>query len=139
MVNQQILEGNWNEIKGKIRTRWGQLADEDLSQFHGEVDKLVGTIQRKTGEGRESIEKYLNEISTSAGSSIGQVSDTAREYTQRASETAQNVAKQAADQVRAGYIEAERFVRDRPAESLAVCFGAGLVVGVLVGMMINAR
>ena len=49
MVNQQALEGNWNVIKGKIRTHWGQLTDDDLPQFHGEVDKLVGTIQRKNG------------------------------------------------------------------------------------------
>ena len=119
MVNQQI-EGNWNEIKGKLRTRWGQLADEDLTQFHGEVDKLVGTIQRKTGEGREAIEKYLNELAGPGASSLGQAAETVRQYTQRAAEGVQNTARQAADQVRAGYGEAERFVHDRPGESLAV-------------------
>ena len=65
MANQQTLQGNWNEIKGKICTHWGQLTDDDLSQFHGEVDSLVGTIQRKTGEGREAIEKYLHELTGS--------------------------------------------------------------------------
>ena len=53
-MNQQTLEGNWNEIKGKIRTRWGQLSDDDLSLVHGQVDKLVGTIQRKNGRGAGS-------------------------------------------------------------------------------------
>jgi len=139
MVNQQILEGNWNEIKGKIRTHWGQLTDEDLPQFHGEVDRLVGTIQRKTGEGREAIEKYLNELSGSAASTLGQAAESVHQYTHRATESVQHTAKQAADQVRAGYGEAERFVRDRPGESLAVCFGAGLVTGVLLGMMVNSR
>ncbi len=139
MVNQQILEGNWNEIKGKLRTRWGQLADEDLTQFHGEVDKLVGTIQRKTGEGREAIEKYLNELAGPGASSLGQAAETVRQYTQRAAEGVQNTARQAADQVRAGYGEAERFVHDRPGESLAVCFGAGLVTGVLLGLMISSK
>ena len=115
MFNQQTLEGNLNEIKGKIRTRWGQLTDDDLSQFHVEVDKLVGTIQRKTGEGREAIENYLNELSGSACSTVGQSAESVRQYTNRAAETVQDTAKQAADQVRAGYIEAERFVRDRPA------------------------
>ena len=139
MVNQQTLEGNWNEIKGKLRTRWGQLTDDDLSQFHGEVDKLVGTIQRKTGEGRDAIERYLNELSGSAASTFGQAAESVRQYSSRASETVQDTAKQAAEQVRAGYVEAERFVRDRPRESLAICFGVGLVAGVLISMMLSSK
>jgi uncharacterized protein YjbJ (UPF0337 family) len=139
MVNQQTLEGNWNEIKGRIRTRWGQLTDDDLSQFHGEVDQLVGTIQRKTGEGRDAIEKYLSELSGSAASTLGQAAENFRQYSNRASESLQSTARQAADQVRGGYIEAERFVRDRPGESLAICFGAGLVAGALVALMINSK
>jgi uncharacterized protein YjbJ (UPF0337 family) len=139
MINEQVLEGNWNEIKGKLRTHWGQLTDDDLTHFHGEVDKLVGTIQRKTGEGREAIEKYLNELSGSAASAFGQSAESLRQYTQRAAETVQTTARQAADQVRSGYIEAERFVHDRPRESLAICFGVGLVTGVLVAMLINSK
>ncbi len=109
MINPQTLEGHWSEIQGKIRQRWGQLTDEDLPQFQGRVDQLVGTIQRKTGEKREAIEKYLNELSSSAGSNLGQAADAARTYVRQASEGVQDVAKQAADQVRAGYVEAERF------------------------------
>ena len=139
MVNQQILEGNWNEIKGRIRSRWGQLTDDDLPQFHGEVDKLVGTIQRKTGEGRDAIENYLNELSGSAGSTLGRAAEGVRQYTNRAAENMQNTARQAADQVRSGYVEAERLVHERPAESLAVCFGLGLVTGVVLGMVISSK
>ena len=138
-MNQQTLEGNWNDIKGKIRSHWGQLSDDDLSHVHGEMDKLVGTIQRKTGEGREAIEKYLNELSGSAASTFGQATENVRQYSNRASEAVQQTAKQAADQARATYVEAERFVRDRPRESLAICFGVGLVTGVLISMMMSSR
>ena len=31
MTNQQILEGNWNEIKGKLRQKWGQLTDDGVA------------------------------------------------------------------------------------------------------------
>jgi len=51
-VNQQTLEGNWNEIKGKLHERWGQLTQDDLQRARGDVDQLVGLIQRKTGEAR---------------------------------------------------------------------------------------
>ncbi len=139
MVNQQVLTGNWNEIKGKIRSRWGQLTDDDLGQFRGEVDHLVGTIQRKSGEGREAIERYLNELSGSAASTFGQAAEGVRQYAQRTADGVQNTARQAADQVQAGYREAERFVHDRPRESLAMCFGAGLVAGVLISMMLSSK
>lgn len=52
MINQQILEGNWNEIKGKLRQKWGQLTDDDFPQICGEADQIIGIIQRKTGEAR---------------------------------------------------------------------------------------
>ena len=56
MLNQQTLQGNWNEIKGKLQSKWGTLTDDDIAIFNGNVDQLVGTIQRKTGEARASIE-----------------------------------------------------------------------------------
>ena len=135
MTNQQILEGNWNEIKGMLHQKWGQLTDSDLPQIHGEMDQLIGIIQRKTGEGRQAIATYLQEISGSTSSAA----ETVRDYAQHAAETVQHTAKQAADQVHAGYNEAERFVRDRPGESLLVCFGAGLIAGVVIALSLRSR
>ena len=73
MINQQILEGNWNEIKGKLRQKWGQLTDDDFQQIRGDAEQLIGVIQRKTGEAREAIEQYLQEISSSAVSAAATV------------------------------------------------------------------
>ena len=139
MTNQQMLEGEWNEIKGKLRQKWGQLTDDDLPQIRGDAEQIIGIIQRKTGEAREAIEQYLQEISGSAASAIGSAATTVRDYAQHASESVQHTAKQAADQVRAGYNEAERFVRNRPGESLLVCFGVGLITGVVVALSLRSR
>ena len=139
MTNQQILDGAWNEIKGKLRQKWGQLTDDDLPQIRGDVDQIIGIIQRKTGESREAIERYLQEVSVSAAAAIGTAAETVRDYAPRASETVEHTAKQAADQVRAGYDEAERFVRNRPGESLLVCFGVGLITGVVIALSLRSR
>jgi uncharacterized protein YjbJ (UPF0337 family) len=139
MANQQILEGNWNEIKGKLRQKWGELTDDDLPQLRGDADQIIGAIQRKTGEARESIEQYLQEISGSAASAISTAATTVRDYAQHAAETVQHTAKQSADQVRAGYNKADRFVRDRPGESLLVCFGVGLIAGVVIALSLRSR
>ena len=139
MTNQQILEGNWNEIKGKLRQKWGQLTDQDLPQICGDVDQIIGIIQRKTGEAREAIERYLQEVSGCATSAVGTAAETVCDYAQHTSETVQHTAKRTADQVRAGYNEAERFVRDRPGESLLVCFGVGLITGVVIALSLRSR
>lgn len=148
MVNQQVFEGHWNEIQGKLRDRWGQLTEDELQRFDGNVQQLVGMIQRKTGEAREKIESYIEELTngSSLGNAVKAVKETTgkavesvKAYAAQASETAQETATHAAEQLRAGYAEAEQFVRRRPVESLAVCFGAGLITGVVVGLVLRSR
>jgi uncharacterized protein YjbJ (UPF0337 family) len=135
MTNQLILEGNWNEIKGKLRQKWGQLTDDDLPQIRGEAEQLIGVIQRKTGDAREAIERYLQEVFGGAAAATG----TAGDYAQQASEAVQQTAKQAADQVRSGYEEANRFIRERPKESLAVCLVVGVITGVVIALWLRSR
>jgi len=150
MVNQQTLQGNWNELKGKLREKWGQLTNEDLTMAQGNVDQLIGLIQRKTGEARSSIEDFLEEATSGGASTFSQAAESAREYAQQAMETVQDRSKQAAEnfrrgygqateQVRQRYQEAEGIIKDRPAESAAVCFGVGMLVGVILGLSLRSR
>ena len=67
-INAQELQGQWNTLRGKVKEKWGQLSDDDLQIHGGNIDQLVGRIQQKTGEGRESVERFLNDL-TSKGSS----------------------------------------------------------------------
>ena len=139
MTGTQVLDHDWNELKDQLRQKWGQLTDNDLPKVRGDVDHLVGIIQRKTGEGREAIEAYLERLSGSTASAVGTATEAVRDYAQRAVESVQHTGKQAADQMRAGYDGAERFVRARPGESLLVCFGVGLITGVVVALALRSR
>jgi uncharacterized protein YjbJ (UPF0337 family) len=139
MVNAQTLQGSWNEIKGKLRNKWGQLSGDELQSFNGNVDQLVGMIQRKTGEARASVEHYLEELTSNGASAFSQASDTVREYAQQASTAVQETTKKATESVRRGYDEAEEMIRERPGESAAVCFGVGVLVGVLLGVAMRGR
>lgn len=138
-VNQQTLEGNWNEIKGQLRERWGQLSGDELDRAQGNVEQLVGTIQRQTGEAREYIETYLEELTNNGASFVAKAAETVREYTDHAKESAEEAAKQASEAVKAGYDKTGEVIQKHPVESLAVCFGAGLVTGVVVGLMVRSR
>jgi len=153
-VNQQTLEGNWKTIKGKLREKWGRLSGDDLDSIHGNVEQLVGTIQQKTGEARDTVEKYLEELTNgngggggSNGGSVGEkATDMVRQYAQTAQDTVQDVAKQASevarqasDVARQQYKKTEEMVQQRPVESLAFCFGAGMLSGVLLALMMRSK
>ncbi|MEH6307770.1 CsbD family protein [Olivibacter sp. CPCC 100613] len=55
-------KGSWNEIKGKVKQKWGELTDDDLTYTEGKEDELVGKLQKKTGQTREEVVKYLNSL-----------------------------------------------------------------------------
>ncbi len=138
-VNKQVLEGNWNEIKGKLRERWGQVSGDELESAHGNVEQLVGAIQRRTGEARESVEEYLEQLTSNSASAVAQAAESLRGYADVAKESVEEAAHYAADTMRAGYEKTEGFIKKRPMESLAVCFGAGLITGVVVALSMRSR
>lgn len=139
MVNDQILQGRWHEIQGMLRSKWGSLTDDDVKEFDGNLEQLMGRIQRKTGAARESIEQFFDQFGTNGASAVSRASESVRAYAQQATEAVQEATHQAAESVREEYAEVEDMVRQRPAESLAVCFGAGVVTGVVVSLLLRWR
>ncbi len=62
MATRTIIEGKWDEAKGRIRERWGDLTDDELEQARGNWEQLVGTIRQKTGESMNPVEDTLNDV-----------------------------------------------------------------------------
>ncbi len=139
MATQQIQSGRWNEVMGRIRSKWGQINDDELRTVEGNTQQLIGLIQKKTGEAREKVEKQLNDWLSQGENSAEGISAAAQEMAGRASEQLQEGYERVSDSVRAGYHDAEKMVQQRPVESVAVAFGSGLIAGVLVSLMLRSR
>lgn len=139
VVNQQTLMGDWNRIKGKLRERWGDLSGDELESVHGDVDQLVGTIQRQTGEARESVEGYLEELTSNGASMAASALESVRRYAHSAHESVAGPSDQATQAVKAGYERTEAVVQNRPIQSLVACFSMGLITGILVGLTLRSR
>ena len=99
----------------------------------------MGLIQRKTGESREKIERFLDSAAKEGASMVGQMASTAQDYASSAAEATQEYAQQAMDMARTGYEQTQKTVRERPMESLAVCFGVGLISGIVVALTFRSR
>ncbi|UKM64042.2 CsbD family protein [Flavobacteriaceae bacterium GSB9] len=59
---QDKAKGNWNIAKGKLKQKWGELTDDDLDYQEGQEDELLGKIQKRTGETKERVNEFLNEL-----------------------------------------------------------------------------
>ena len=60
-MNSDIFRGNWNIAKGKLKQRWSELTDDDLNYVEGKEDELFGRIQKRTGQARDAVERYLRD------------------------------------------------------------------------------
>ena len=54
-VNKDQVMGKWHEMKGKVKAKWGDLTDDDLTQSKGKFEELAGKIQQKYGGTKEQI------------------------------------------------------------------------------------
>lgn len=61
-MNKEKLQGNWNKIKGQLKQKYGELTDDDLIYIEGKEDELLGQIQKKTGETKEAIKEYIDNL-----------------------------------------------------------------------------
>lgn len=58
-MNKLGIKGNWNEIKGKLKQKYGDLTDNDLTFAEGKEDELYGRLQKKLGKTKEEIRKEI--------------------------------------------------------------------------------
>lgn len=59
-MNKDVLEGQWKQIKGKVKQQWGRLTDDELDMISGRYDELAGLIQERYGYSREEADNELD-------------------------------------------------------------------------------
>ncbi|MEM1327559.1 MAG: CsbD family protein [Bacteroidota bacterium] len=56
------VKGNWNQVKGQLKQKYGNLTDDDLAYEEGKEDEMLGRIQEKTGESKQSIKNWIDSL-----------------------------------------------------------------------------
>lgn len=64
-MNKNIIEGNWEQLKGDIQKTWGKLTDDQMDQIEGSRKKLVGFLQENYGIMEDEAEKQVSEYEQS--------------------------------------------------------------------------
>jgi len=146
MVDQATFQGNWNQIKGKIKEKYGQLTDDDLQSFNGNLDQLIGKIQSKTGEGRQQVEEFLGSLSGGSSNMLERGRHAAeeavargQEYMNQGVQRSREMWEQTSGRVTDGYHQAEDTIKTYPTQAVAIAFAAGLVTGLGMCLLAGRR
>jgi uncharacterized protein YjbJ (UPF0337 family) len=59
-MDNLIVKGTWNTVKGKLKQTYGNLTDDDLKYEEGKEDELLGRLQQKTGRTKDDLKKWFN-------------------------------------------------------------------------------
>ena len=60
-MNWERVEGQWNQLKGELKSKWAKLTDDDLKIVGGKKDQLIGKLQERYGVMKDEAERQVNE------------------------------------------------------------------------------
>ena len=139
MLAKETLEGNWKSIVGAVREKFSEITGDELGRIEGNVEQLIGLIQRKSGQSREQIESFLESSSRPASSTINRVTNQVSDYADVAGQAVRENYDRIASEAQRGYDYSVRTMQRRPLESVVIALGAGVLAGLVLGISMSSR
>ncbi|MBF6639908.1 CsbD family protein [Flavobacterium sp. J49] len=60
MPNSKEIEGNWEQLKGKLKQKYADLTDDDLLYDEGKEQEMWGRLQEKIGKTEKEIKALFD-------------------------------------------------------------------------------
>jgi uncharacterized protein YjbJ (UPF0337 family) len=60
-MNSDRIEGNWKQLKGKVKEQWGKLTDDDLDVIDGKIEQLNGRLQERYGVSQDEATRQISD------------------------------------------------------------------------------
>jgi uncharacterized protein YjbJ (UPF0337 family) len=64
-MNSDQIKGKWKQLKGRMKSEWGKLTDDDVDHAEGHRDYLVGKLQERYGMAREEADRQVKRFESS--------------------------------------------------------------------------
>lgn len=161
MITKEQAQGSWKTIVGAVKEKFSQISGDELTGVEGNLDKLIGLIQRKSGQSREWVESFLSDASGTTKGVAQQVGDKTAQFAHQAAETVRDNYEQLSDAAQRGYDQLNdaahrgydqisdvasrgydttvKAVSNRPLESVAIALGCGILTGLVVGLSLVSK
>ena len=59
-MNKDIMEGKWEQAKGHVQKKWGELTNDELDEIKGSSKVLAGKLQERYGYSKEKAEEEID-------------------------------------------------------------------------------
>lgn len=66
-MNEQIVKGKWNEMKGELMRTWGKITGDEMDANSGNLTAIAGLVQQRYGLAKEEAMKKVGEIAARYG------------------------------------------------------------------------
>jgi uncharacterized protein YjbJ (UPF0337 family) len=128
------IDGNWKQMKGTVKEKWGKLTDDDLTLINGRRDQLEGKIQERYGFAKDQARKEIEDWYRSIESDLAEQIEAIRADIQTLTSTIARIANKqigrAQDRAIEAANDADGAIRRNPLSAVAIALGLGFVYGV---------
>lgn len=147
-MNNNILKGNWDQLKGQVKKTWGKISDKQLDTIEGDFDKFVGAIEKAYGytnsQATNSVKDFLNKeerssAETPVGAQIRKAGEIINEFSETVAAKSDRVVHKGEDVVGSvqknvsKYIDiAVDYTKEHPMKVTLIAVGVGFLFGKLL-------
>lgn len=61
-MDWDVIKGNWKQMTGKVKEKWGDLTDDDMTQINGQREQLEGKLQERYGYAKDKARDEVDEF-----------------------------------------------------------------------------
>lgn len=122
-MNTDILQGNWDQLKGKVKKHWGKLTDDDVSAIGGKKDELIGRLRTHYGYSKDIAEREIEHFLSSSklSESINLIGEKIADSTESVKRNVEEYSNEVVD-----------YIRECPMKSVAIAGAIGFVFGLFM-------
>ena len=128
------LEGDWKQLRGKVKERWGKLTDDDLTAISGRRAQLEGKIQERYGYAKSQARREIEDRYRSTESHLADEIDNIRTEIQSLASSVRRIANKQIGRAQVRATEAahdvEAAITRNPLTAVAIAVGLGFLFGV---------
>ncbi len=61
-MNEDTIKGQWKQLAGKMKAKWGKLTDDDLTVAEGNSEYLAGKVQERYGVAKDEADRQVRDF-----------------------------------------------------------------------------
>lgn len=118
-MNEDVFAGQWRELRGTLKSWWGNLSDDDFDWVAGEKDRLIGVLQQKYGWTRDQAQEEVSRRFSEYDGKLGKSFDDIKAKTYALGEQAASKARDAVSAATDGFEKASSYIRGNDFSAMA--------------------